>query len=252
VEALPVARFYDSIDAINRMSDGHGSPNPGSLRRKRVVPSLCGAAGFACLTAFVFMARLDWTGNAPQWDLEVAAWVQSWSFPGIPTFMAAISWFGWAPQSWIIVAAICLLLYARGLRVAAPLAILAGVAHLAVRWLKESVRRLRPELGLVPNGPMDPSFPSGHATQYTIFLGLLAYVSWRRIGPGWERRAIITVCVVLIVLVGPSRVYLGQHWPSDVLAGYLLGAGLVLMIIAVSEWRRVSATIGTPSHRLSA
>jgi undecaprenyl-diphosphatase len=221
------------------------------MNRQRVIPIVCAAAGFACLAAFVFMARMDWTGDAPQWDLVIARWVQSWSFPGISVFMVAVSWFGWSPQSWIIVAAICLLLYLRGLRLAAPLAVLAGVSHLAVRWLKESVHRLRPELGIVPDGPVDPSFPSGHVTQYTVFLGLVAYLAWRRMRPGWARRAVIVVCLVMVVLIGPSRVYLGEHWPSDVLAGYLLGGGLVLVIIAVSEWRRLSATTRSPSQRLS-
>jgi undecaprenyl-diphosphatase len=246
-----VVRLPKAASTAKPLTGGHGRPHPRGLNRQRVIPILFAATGLACLAAFVFMARLDWTGDPPQWDFVIAAWVQSWSFPGITVFMVAISWFGWSPQSWIIVAAICLLLYIRGLRLAAPLAILSGVSHLAVRWLKESAHRLRPELGLLPNGPIDPSFPSGHATQYTIFLGLVAYLSLRRMHSGWGRRAVIAVCLVLVVLVGPSRVYLGQHWPSDVLAGYLLGAGLVLMIIAVSEWRRVASATRSPSHRLA-
>ena len=246
-----MAQLRGPAGPANPMSAGLRRPNREGMNPHRVIPILCAATGFACLAAFVLMARMDWTNSTPQWDLVIATWVQSWSFPGIAVFMVAVSWFGWSPQSWIIVAAICLLLYVRGLRVAAPLAILAGVSHLVVRWLKVSVHRLRPELGILPDGPVDPSFPSGHATQYTVFLGLVAYLAWRRMRSGWARRAVIVVCLVMVVLIGPSRVYLGQHWPSDVLAGYLLGGGLVLVIIAVSEWRRVLATTATPSHRPS-
>jgi undecaprenyl-diphosphatase len=199
---------------------------------------LCGLGGLACLAAFVVMARMDWTGAAPDWDVSVAAWVHSWSMPGLLPLMLATSWLGWSPQSWILIAAICGLLFIRGLRVAAPLALVAAVSHLAVRGIKSSISRLRPELGILPDASLDPSFPSGHATQYTIFLGLLAYLARRRMPAGWARRAVITGCLIIIALVGPSRIYLGQHWPSDVLAGYLLGGGLVSMIVAVSEWRR--------------
>jgi undecaprenyl-diphosphatase len=198
----------------------------------------CALAGFLCLAAFSVLARMDWTGAAPAWDISIATAVQSWSFPGILPLMLAVSWPGWSPQSWILVLAICALLYARGLRLAAPLALVAAVSHLIVRGVKTSIHRLRPELGLVPNGPQDPSFPSGHATQYTIFLGLLAYLAWRRLRPGWPRRLAVGACLGMIVLVGPSRVYLGQHWPSDVLAGYLLGIGVLLLIIAAIEWRQ--------------
>jgi undecaprenyl-diphosphatase len=214
----------------------------GSFHPRNLVPVVCALSGLVCLVAFVFLAQLDWSGATPEWDVRIATWVQNWSFPGLLPFMLVVSWPGWSPQSWFFVASICALLYLRGLRVAAPLALLAAASHFTVRAIKESVLRVRPDLGVLRDGPLDPSFPSGHAAQYTIFLGLLGYLAWRRIPTGLPRRIIIAVCVALVVLVGPSRVFLGQHWPSDVVAGYLLGAGLVLIIIAASEWRRVPTT----------
>jgi undecaprenyl-diphosphatase len=210
------------------------------VNRARIIPALWALFGIACLAAFLFMARMDWTGVAPDWDVSLSAWVQSWSLPGLLPIMVAVSWSGWSPQSWIIVGVICALLYTRGLRLAAPLALLAALSHVAVRGIKTSISRFRPELGILPDGPLDASFPSGHATQYTIFLGLLGFLAWRRMRSGWPRRVVITACLLMIAAVGPSRVYLGQHWPSDVLAGYLLGGGLVMIIIAASEWRRNS------------
>jgi undecaprenyl-diphosphatase len=215
------------------LTGGDGDP------RHRRLASFCAASGLACLAAFMFMARIDWTGEAPAWDVSIAAWIHAWGAPGMLPIMVAVSWPGWTPQSWILVVGICALLYLRGLPAAAPLALLAAFSHVIVRGIKESIRRVRPDLGILGEGPRDPSFPSGHATQYTIFLGLLAYLAWRRMRPGWFRRLIVTACLSMIALVGPSRVYMGQHWPSDVLGGYLLGGGLVLLIISVSEWRRL-------------
>jgi undecaprenyl-diphosphatase len=210
---------------------------PAPKIRGWALPLLIALAGLVCLLAFSVLAGMDWTGTAPTWDSDISAVIQSWSAPGIRPFMLAVSWLGWSPQSWVLVLGICGLLYLRGLTVAAPLALVAGVSHFIVRGIKQSINRLRPDLGILPDGPLDPSFPSGHATLYTIFLGLLAYLAWRRLRPGWSRRLSLAICLGLMVLVGPSRVYLGQHWPSDVLAGYLLGSGLLLMIIAVIEWR---------------
>ena len=202
--------------------------------RAPLIPGLCALVGIVCLALFVALAGMDWSGPAPTWDVQIAAWIQSWSFPGIYPLMLAVSWPGWTPQSWLLVLGICIALYLGRIREAFPLAIVAATSQLIVRGVKESIQRLRPEVGAVLLA-QDPSFPSGHTTQYTMFLGLLAYLAWRRFRPGWPRRVTIAACVLMIIMVGPSRVYLGQHWPSDVLAGYLLGGGIALIWIAISE-----------------
>ncbi|MFN0070751.1 MAG: hypothetical protein ACKVVP_04575, partial [Chloroflexota bacterium] len=115
--------------------------------------------GSVCLIFFTLLARLDWSGTAPSWDASLAGWVQSWNFPGVLPLMIALSWPGWSPQSWIFVLGICAFLYLRGLRFAAPLALIAALSALLVRSLKGWINRLRPDLGLVPDGPLDPSFP---------------------------------------------------------------------------------------------
>ena len=80
------------------------------------------------------------------------------------------------------------------------------------------------------------SFPSGHAVFYTAFFGAIAFLLWKRF-TGGARWAGIILCVTLIVLVGPSRVFLGAHWPSDVLAGYLVGGLCLFAVILLYQWR---------------
>ena len=79
-------------------------------------------------------------------------------------------------------------------------------------------------------------FPSGHAVFYTAFFGAVAFLLWAR-GTGRARWAGIVLCLALIVLVGPSRVYLGAHWPSDVLAGYLVGGAWLFAVVLFAQWR---------------
>ncbi|MFN8372573.1 MAG: phosphatase PAP2 family protein [Anaerolineae bacterium] len=69
----------------------------------------------------------------------------------------------------------------------------------------------------------DFSFPSGHAMQSMIMLGLLAYVLASRVQNRRARLGILFVCGVLIALIGLSRIYLGVHYLSDVSAGFTAG-----------------------------
>lgn len=77
------------------------------------------------------------------------------------------------------------------------------------------------------------SFPSGHTLGSTIAFGLLAYLLWQYL-PAPFGLLCAVVLIGLIIAVGLSRIYLGAHFPSDVLAGWLLGlAGLALIIFVI-------------------
>ena len=98
------------------------------------------------------------------------------------------------------------------------------------------MRRPRPiagsDLRIVAAPLGGSSFPSGHVLTYVGVYGWLALMAHLHIGPRSLRRLAVGALVTLVAAIGPSRVYLGHHWPSDVLASYLLGssylAGLFL------------------------
>ncbi|MEU5095169.1 phosphatase PAP2 family protein [Streptomyces sp. NPDC020996] len=104
--------------------------------------------------------------------------------------------------------------------------------------LKAAVDRPRP----VWRDPVDSAhyaaFPSGHALTATVVCGLLLWLL-HHYGVGralW--RTAVTVAVVSVAGVGLTRVWLGVHWPSDVLGGWLLGAMLVALAVAAHQrWR---------------
>lgn len=75
------------------------------------------------------------------------------------------------------------------------------------------------------------SFPSGHATIAVAFYGFLAYLLLKNTKSLLLRILIISAAFVLIVAIGFSRLYLGVHYPSDILAGYLVG--LVWLLIGI-------------------
>lgn len=88
------------------------------------------------------------------------------------------------------------------------------------------------------------SFPSGHSMGSLIFYGFLSYFLFRSsIRKRWKWAAVF-VCGGIIFLIGISRIYLGAHYPSDVIAGYLAGSiWLILCILALEyvKWRSASS-----------
>lgn len=122
--------------------------------------------------------------------------------------------------------------------------------QLASTLLKLGFDRPRPDL--VPHGTITytSSFPSGHAMMAAVTYLTLA-VMLARVQPSRAHKAyLLTAAVLVTVAVGVSRVYLGVHWPSDVLAGWAAGAAWALMCWVVARWLgRRGAIETTPADR---
>ena len=97
--------------------------------------------------------------------------------------------------------------------------------------LKLLFDRARPKTQFARDIILDTkSFPSGHAFGSLVFYGLLAYLAYTYLPPGWNR-AVPLGLGVLILLIGVSRVYLGAHYALDVLAGWVFAAVVLFLII---------------------
>jgi len=110
--------------------------------------------------------------------------------------------------------------------------------------VKMIVERPRPDesLQVVPGFETSFSFPSGHTAGAATLVMVVAYLVWRRRG-GWRALAVWAgVALVVIVVVGGSRLYLGYHFATDVLAGACLGFVTLGAVVAVSRWLDLRAT----------
>ena len=160
--------------------------------------------------------------------------------------MLAVSWLGSGLTPTVMVITTGLMLLKAGFKVEALTCVFGvGLGNVVNHLLKYFIGRPRPDSSLIQvmTQVKFDSFPSGHVTFYMEFFGFiffLAYVLFRR---GWLRRASLISLGLLITLVGVSRVYLGAHWPSDVIGAYLAGgAWLLLMIEVYRRWKaRASA-----------
>lgn len=100
-----------------------------------------------------------------------------------------------------------------------------GAGGVLTTGLKLLVHRPRPDVVVHLVAVHSASFPSGHAMNSAFVYGTLALVAAARTMQAGARLYLACGCVALVVLIGASRIVLGVHWPSDVLAGWAFGAG---------------------------
>jgi membrane-associated phospholipid phosphatase len=175
-------------------------------------------------------------------DVAITMRLQRRRHPLIAGLMRAVSWPGFPPQSRLIPPIIVASLWGLGLRLEAMFQVVAWGGALLSTAIKGVTRRPRPagegiDVVIAPLG--GSSFPSGHVLTYVGLYGFLATIVHSVVRPRALRRTIVGGLTALLALVGPSRIIQGHHWPTDVLASYLLG--LPFLAAVVTLYRRVKA-----------
>lgn len=92
------------------------------------------------------------------------------------------------------------------------------------------------------------SFPSGHSMEAFALYASLAFLLWRHLSTRIGRSIIILLCVVMIILIGMSRIYLGVHYPSDVIGGYLASGVYFTLGVWLFQWHREYRTYNKRSN----
>ena len=194
-------------------------------------PLVGATLGIGLLAAAVALALFVWlgyqirSGEPTTFDLGARAWVRSLETGELSTVMWGASFYG-APRRLVplgLAAAAVFLI--RGWRRGAVLVLvtLAGAAVLDV-GLKELFARARPQSFFdYYRTPESFSFPSGHALFAVCFFGGLAVLLSHRLRGRPAQIAVWAIALVLIILIGASRVYLGVHYPTDVMGGFAVG-----------------------------
>ena len=183
------------------------------------------------LILFVWLAREVTRGDAIRLDTPIRNAVHARSSPPVTAIMRGVSLIG----SEVILVPLGVILVWR--LVAAKrrrAAVVFGVAALGAEALDQIMKLLfyrpRPEPFFGLASPITHSFPSGHAMVSCCFFGVLAAILAARARSRLKRMAIFAVAALVVALMGFSRVYLGYHYPTDVLAGY---AAAVIWLSAI-------------------
>jgi undecaprenyl-diphosphatase len=212
-------------------------PTPVALERGRMAT----AVGILGLFGFVGIFGAVRARQSEAFDLAMSLKLQRRRSRFLDGVMAAASWLGFPPQSRLVPPAMIATLFALRFPVEAAFEGLAWGTGFVSTVLKEIMKRPRPVAGedlrvvVAPLG--GSSFPSGHVITYVGTYGFLAYLAHTLIRPVAARRLVVGGLGALLALVGPSRIYQGHHWPTDVTASYMLGTSYVVALTAL--YRRV-------------
>jgi undecaprenyl-diphosphatase len=188
---------------------------------------------------FSWLAEEVFEGDTIRFDEGVRAFINQHASPALTSLMRFITLFG--STIFILAVGICVVLYFIRIkwRHAALLFTITIAGALVLNGtLKLLFHRARPEpfFGIVP--PASYSFPSGHALYSLCFYGTLAVLTGTHLQSLAARLAIRVAAVSLILLIGISRIYLGVHYPSDVLAGYMAAFIWVMAVALGDHWLR--------------
>ena len=212
------------------------TPEPTALFEAAILASL-GAAMLA-LFLFAWLGNEMLQGDTRHFDQAVREWVHGYASPATTRAMNAISLLGYNILIVELLIALAVFAKLRWRRAAVWLTIAMVGSLVLDLTLKYIYHRTRPTayFGMAPHSY---SFPSGHAMCSFCFYGVLAGLLSARTKPlGW-RLLIWFTAAALIIAIGLSRIYLGVHYPSDVVAGYLAAAVWVGTIIVLDHVRKV-------------
>ncbi len=225
----------DPIEAVKVAAAEQIAPRPVRRWRARAFQAYLVFATVAFVVLVVLANRFDYFAI----DLSVTRAVQTIHLPLFASLMWAISFIGYSPQMGVLIAAAVVLLFVVGLRWESVVVLAVAVGSTGLSLLiKTLVHRPRPNADLVTVfQQLDSySFPSGHVLTYLAFFGFLFFLSYCLLKSSWMRAALLVVSGGLIALVGISRIYLGDHWASDVIGAYLLGSLWLVLWVTIYRW----------------
>lgn len=174
-------------------------------------------------------------GETEAFDSAVRNYVHALSSPALTSAMKAISFTGKVVfLAGIGLAVAVILAWLRFWRDLGLFIVTMSGEIILEMALKASYMRARPEPFFDLPAPASYSFPSGHALGSLCFYGIAAFMILRHSDSRWIRIAVSAAAAVLILAIGFSRVYLGVHYPSDVLGGYFVGV-IWLSAVMLSE-----------------
>ncbi|HEY1528178.1 MAG TPA: phosphatase PAP2 family protein [Candidatus Angelobacter sp.] len=223
-------------EANHQVTGPEEAPKPTPLFEVAVVASL--AAAMLALFLFAWLGNEVLQGDTQHFDQVIRVWVHGFASPGMTRAMNAVSLLGYNVLIAELAIALAVFGWLRWRRGAVWLAVAMTGSLVLDLTLKYIYHRTRPT-AYFGTAPHSYSFPSGHALCSFCFYGVLAGLLSARTKPLAWRVVIWVVAAALVIAIGLSRIYLGVHYPSDVLAGYLAAAVWVGTVIVLDHVRKV-------------
>jgi undecaprenyl-diphosphatase len=209
---------------------------------------LSGAAiAIGCTWAFSELAERVRAGGTQGFDESVMRWIAMHQVPKLQMAMLEITSLGTGTVVAMIVFVAGLFLWLNSHKHSAVLLIAATLGALVLDGLlKIGFDRPRPQVFKWGTYAVSSSFPSGHAMSSVVVYGTVAYLAARLQQNARSRVLTLVIAAVIIILICASRLYLGVHYPSDVLAGIVIGLAWAAFCMSVLEAAQLYAKRNAP------
>jgi undecaprenyl-diphosphatase len=186
--------------------------------------------------AFAELASHVRTGATQVFDDAVMHWMGAHQIPWLRVAMGQLTALGTGTVVMMVVVVAALFLWlTKHKHSAALLVITTSVGIVINGMLKDVFHRARPQVFPWGTDAFTSSFPSGHAMSAAVVYGTVAYLAARLQRTRLARAGTIAIALALIVLISLSRIYLGVHYPSDTLAGIVVGFAWAAFCMATLE-----------------
>ncbi len=203
--------------------------------------AIAGTYGFAAFAGHVQ------SGSTQAFDDAVLRWFAAHRLKWLDPAMLEITFLGTGTVVLTIVAVSGMFLWLTHHKYSALLLLIStGGGLLLNNLLKVGFARPRPDIVSWGTSAVSSSFPSGHAMSAAVVYGTVAYLAARLQRRGVARVLTLIVAAIIILLICISRIYLGVHYPSDVLAGLIVGTAWAAFCMATLEAIQVYARTRAP------
>lgn len=204
---------------------------------KREAPVLRWIVAVILLIIFGCMYFLVYSGYASYFDDPIREFIYGLRADWLTVFFKGVTFLA-DPWTLVVICAALLVFPKTTLRFGIPISIVTGLGALAHKGIKLLIMRERPDELLHLIEESGYSFPSGHANAGLIFYIFLTFLIGRALKQKHfdDLGHLITVVFSIIVfLIGISRIYLGVHYPTDIVAGWCLGGILLIIFISLYD-----------------
>jgi len=185
---------------------------------------------------FVALASYVRSGGSQAFDESVIRWLAAHHTEGLDAAMLEITALGTGIVVMMVVVVAALFLVLVDYKFSAILLLASTFGGLVLNAvLKLGFNRPRPSIVVPAVHAVSSSFPSGHAMSAAIVYTTVAYLAARLHKSSWARWLVMTAAFIVIALISISRMYLGVHYPSDVLAGVVVGLAWAAFCMATLE-----------------
>lgn len=200
------------------------------------------------LGAFAFIAGLVTANDTLAFDTVIRQWVYSFRTDSLTSVLKVITYMG----NWQSIAAFCLLLLVipkTRTRYGIPVSAAAIFITLLNKGVKMIFKRPRPDVSLHLIEQGGYSFTSGHSITSMVVFGFLIFLVRKYVKDKWTADILTVLLCVPLIFIGLSRIYMGVHFPTDVLGGWCLGLAALMVMISIEDRVSPKKQCSLPANR---